>query len=271
MITQLSGFPGASGELILESSTEKKMNFGAYMETLDGRGFRYCRNGTVATVPGKVYQGPALDATNMQPSGGLTPAAANTAVSATAAAAIGATQVTIATSITLDLNALAGGYMSVDVAPGQGYTYRVKGNTLSAGTVGSPSAGTNVVVTLEDPIVVALTTTSRVIFVKHPYDRVVIEPGTPTANIAGVSTFIIGASVETTPTVPGVFYYGWLQTRGACSVLFTGTGVAGKAVGSLSGGTSGSVAPAIAATNIIGYNMATSITGEYAMVYLTLN
>ena len=268
-VTTLAGYPGASGELILESSTEKKMSFGAYMETADGRGFRYCRNGTVATVPGKVYQGPALDATNMQPSGGLTPAAASSA-SATVAAAIGATQVTIASSITLDLNALAGGYMSVDVTPGQGYTYRIKGNTLSAGTVGSPSAGTNVVVYLDDPIVIGLTTSSRVIFVKHPYDRVVIEPGTPTANIAGVSTFIIGASVETTPTVPGVFYYGWLQTRGACSVLFTGTGIAGKAVGSLSGGTSGSVAPAIAATNIIGYHMATGITTEYAMIYLVL-
>ena len=85
-----------------------------------------------------------------------------------------------------------------------------------------------------------------------------------------MSTYILGASVETTPTVPGVFYYGWLQTRGACSVLFTGTGVAGKAVGSLSGGTSGSTAPAIAATNIIGYHMATGITGEYSMVFLTL-
>ena len=262
MVTTLSSTPQVGDNLILESSTEKKMSLGAYRETPDGRGFRYCKNGTVATVPGKVYQGPALDATNMQPSGGLTPAAASSA-SATVAAAIGATQVTIATSITLDLNALAGGYMSVDVTPGQGYTYRVKGNTLSGGTVGSPSAATGVVVYLEDPIVIGLTTSSKVIFVKHPYDRVVIEPGTPTSNIAGVSTFIIGASVETTPTVPGVFYYGWLQTRGACSVLFTGTGVAGKAVGSLSGGTSGSVAPCIAATNIIGYHMATCITGEY--------
>ena len=262
MTTQLSGFPGASGELILESSTEKSNSLGAYMETRDGRGFRYCKNGTVATVAGKVYQGYPLDATNMQPSGGLTPSAN---------VAIGGTQITISNSITLDKDVLAGGYMSVDVTPGQGYTYRVKGNTLSGGTVGSASAGTGVVVTLEDPLVIAITTSSRVIFVKHPYDGVVIEPGTPTANIAGVSTFIIGASVATTATVPGVFYYGWLQTRGACSVLFTGTGVAGKAVGSLSAGTSGSVAPAIAATNIIGYNMATSITGEYAMVYLTLN
>lgn len=261
MTTQLSGSPSLSGELILESSTERTNSLGGYIETRDGRGFRYCKNGTVATVPGKVYQGYPLDATNMQPSGGLTPSAN---------VAIGGTQITLSNSITLDKDILAGGYMSVAVTPGQGYTYRVKSNTLSAGVIGTPTAGTGVVVTLEDPLVIAITTSSRLTFVKHPYDNVVIEPGTPTANIAGVSTFIIGASVASTATVPGVFYYGWLQTRGACSVLFTGTGVAGCAVGSVQSGTSGSVAPSIAATNIIGYNMATSITTEYAMIYLTL-
>ena len=270
MVTTLSSTPQVGDNLILESSSEKKMSLGAYRETPDGRGFRYCRNGTVATVAGQVYQGTAKDTSYLQVSGGLTPAAASSA-SATVAAAIGATQVTIATSISVDLNALAGGYMSVDVAPGQGYTYRVKGNTLSAGTVGSPSAGTNVVVYLEDPIVIGLTTTSRVIFVKHPYDGVVVYPGSCTAAPAGVSTFIIGASVATTPTVPGVFYYGWLQTRGVCSVLFKGTGVAGSAVGAIVSGTSAAVGPCIAGSNIMGYNISTSIDAEYALVYLTLN
>lgn len=257
-ITTFSGSPQASDQLILASDTVQRMNLGAYMETPDGRGFRYCLNGAVATVPGKVYQGTALDATNMQPSGGLGLSAANSTVSATIAANAGDTQVTISTSITLTLNQLAGGYMSVNVTPGQGYTYRIKGNTAVTSAAGC-------VITLVDPIVVGLTTSSKVIVVMHPYAGVVIEPGTPTANIAGVSTFIIAAATAAIPT------YGWLQTRGACAVLFTGTGVAGKAVGSLSGGTSGSVAPAIAATNIIGYHMATGITGEYAMVYLVLN
>lgn len=249
MTTQLSGFPSLSGELILESSTEKTNSLGAYIETRDGRGFRYCSNGAVATVAGKVYQGTALDATNMQPTGGLTPSAN---------VAIGGTQITISDTITLTKDQLAGGYMSVVVTPGQGYTYRVKGNTAVTGAAGC-------VVTLEDPLVVAITTASNIIFVAHPYANVVIEPGTPTANIAGVSTFIIAATTATQT------YYGWLQTRGACAVLFTGTGVAGKAVGSLSGGTSGSAAPAIAATNILGYHMATGISGEYSMIYLTLN
>ena len=242
MITSLAGYPQIASQGILNESSTALQTVGGYMETADGRGFRYAKIGAVATVPGKVYQGVALDATNMQPSGGLTPAAA----------AIGDTSVTISTSTTLALNLLAGGYMAVVVTPGQGYTYLIKGNTATAGAAGA-------VVTLEDPIKIALTTSSRVIFAKHPYDGLVIEPGTPTAKIAGVPLAIITAA-----------YFGWVQVRGACSVLFTGTGVAGKVVGSLTGGTSGSMAPAIAATNIGGEHLATGITTEYSLVYLTI-
>ena len=243
MTTSLAGFAQVAAQGILDESSSQLHTLGTYMETADGRGFRYGKVGAVATVAGKVYQGPALDATNMQPSGGLTPAAA----------AIGDTSITISTSTTLAVNLLAGGYMSVVVTPGQGYTYRIKGNTATAGAAG-------LVVTLEDPLKVALTTSSRVIFTRHPYDGVVIEPGTPTARIAGVPTAIITAA-----------YFGWLQTKGPCAVLFTGTGVAGKVVGSLSGGTSGSMAPAIAATNIGGEHMATGITGEYSLIYLRID
>lgn len=239
--TSLSGFPQLAQVDLLSNSATQQMPLGVYMESADGRGFRYGKIGATATVAGKVYQGKALDATNAQPSGGL----------AVAASAIGSTTVTTTASVTLTANEYAGGYLSVNVTPGQGYTYRIK----------SHPAVTSAVVSfeLEDPLQVALTTSSKVIVVAHPYAGLVIEPGTPTANIAGVPNSIITAA-----------YFGWVQTRGACAVLFTGTGVAGKAVGSLSGGTAGSTAPAIAATNIIGYHMATGITAEYAMVYLTL-
>jgi hypothetical protein len=227
---------------IFSESVNPLHRVGSYVETADGRGFRYAKVGAVATVAGKVYQGTALDATNLQVSGG----------SAVAAQAIGDTQLTLTGSLTLAANLLAGSYASVDVTPGQGYIYRVAGNTAVAGAA-------NCVVTLEDSIQIALTTASRVIFAANTYANIVIEPGTPTAAIAGVATRVTTAASHM-----------WLQTRGACSVLFTGTGVAGKAVGSLSGGTSGSVAPAIAATNIIGYHMATGISTEYALIHLTL-
>ena len=241
MVTTLSGFAVTSAQNILANTTLQGHVLGTYIETADGRGYRYAKVGAVATVAGKVYQGPALDATNQQLSGGF----------AVAAAAIGATEVVTTSTLTLAANLLAGGYMSVVVTPGQGYTYLIKGNTAASAAA--------VTVTLEDPLVIALTTASKVIFTKHPLDGIVIEPGTPTAKIAGVpnAIFSVGA-------------FAWIQTRGACAVLFTGTGVAGKVVGSLSGGTSGSMAPAIAATNIGGEHMATGITAEYAFVYLTI-
>lgn len=239
--TTLSGFPHLSGQEILDNSSTQKMPLGAYMETSDGRGFRYALNGAADTVAGKVYQSKALDATNDQPSGGH----------ATAAVAAGSTTFVTTDTATVTANEFAGGYLSVVVTPGQGYTYRIASHAAFSAAA--------VTMTLDDPIVVALTTSSNAIWVAHPFSGIVIEPGTPTAAIVGVSTGIVTAA-----------YYGWVQTKGACAVLFTGTGVAGKAVGSLSGGTSGSAAPAIAATNILGYHMATGITGEYSMIYLTL-
>lgn len=239
----LSGLPSIAGQDVYTESSTPQTTLGVYAETPDGRGFRYAKIGAVATVAGKVYQSRALDATNEQPSGGL----------AVSAAAIGETSVTLTGSVTLAANLLAGGYLSVCVTPGQGHVYRIKGNT-------AVSAAAGCVISLEDPIRVALTTSSKVIVAGHPYDGLVVEPGTPTASIAGVATHVVTAA-----------YYAWVQTKGACSVLFTGTGVAGKAVGSLSSGTAGSSAPAIAATNILGYHMATGITGEYALINLAID
>ena len=241
--TILTGFPQAVAQGIWEENSVAQHQVGSYVETADGRGFRYAKIGATATVAGKVYQGTALDATNLQPSGGLTPSAN---------VAIGGTEITVSDSITLTADQLAGGYLSVVVTPGQGYLYKIKGNT-------AVTAATGAVITLADPLQIAITTASNFIVAQHPYNGLVVEPGTPTAAIAGVAHRVTTA-----------LYYGWIQTRGAASVLFTGTGVAGKAVGSLSGGTAGSAAPAIAATNILGYHMATGITGEYSLIYLTI-
>lgn len=242
--TSLAGFPSTAGADLYSDSATQLMPLGAYMETSDGRGFRYCKVGATATVAGKVYQSKALDATNDQPSGGL---------GVSAAVAIGGTEITTSTSTTWTVNEHAGGYISVNVTPGEGQLYRIKSNTAT-------SAATGGVIVLEDPLRVALTTSSKFIIVQHPYNGVVIEPGTPTGKIVGVAHCVITAG-----------QYGWLQTKGVASVLFTGTGVAGKVVGSLSGGTSGSMAPAIAATNIGGEHLATGITGEYALIYLKID
>lgn len=230
---------------LFTSSTTQGTDLGALASTGDGRYYRYHLNGAVTEVPGKIYQGPAQDATNQTPAGGL-------AVSAVTA--IGATQVTISTSTTLAANLLAGGYMSVAVTPGQGYMYKIKSNTATAAAAG-------LVVTLEDPLLVALNTSSRVLFNLSPYNGTVVAPGTITGTIVGASIYpVVNAQ------------YGWVQTHGPCSCLLTGTfASAGLAVGMLVGGTIGSLAPAIAGTNVLGYTMTIGATGEYDFVFLQID
>lgn len=247
MASSLTSAPHLFGVDLLSDSATQQHQLGAYAETSDGRGYRYVKCGITATVPGKVYQGVALDATNYQVSGGL---------GVSAAVAIGGTSITTSTSTTWTANVLAGGYLSINAgtpAGALGYTYRIKGNTAT-------SAATGGIIYLDDPIQIALTTSSKFIVTPHPLSGVVIEPGTPTAVIAGVANYIITAG-----------QYGWLQVRGPASVLFTGTGAAGKVVGSLSGGTSGSMAPAVAATNIGGHHIATGVTTEYSLIWLSIS
>lgn len=230
-------------DLFATSSTQGT-DLGALGTTGDGRYFRYAYNGGVAQVPGKVYQGPAEDATNQSPAGGL----------AVAAAAVGATQVTLTGSLTLAANLLAGGYLTVVVTPGQGYNYKIKGNS-------AVSAATGCVIYLEDPILVALTTSSKVVLHKSPYDGIVVAPATLTAAPVGVA--IVATAIN---------YYSWIQTHGPASCLLTGTfASAGLAVGVLVGGTIGSLAPAIAGTNVLGYTMGIGATGEYDSVFLQID
>lgn len=248
MATKLTGFPQISGQDVYATSTTPNIPLGTYMETDDGRGFRYVKNGTVATVPGKVYQGPAEDTTNLSPSGGLS----------VSAATAGTFQVTLTSSITLAANALVGGYMAVLITPGLGQLYKIASNT-------AVTAAAGMVITLEDALRVSLTTASKIGLRKNLYDGVVVAPTTMTNSIVGVAPSIIPASTST------VFQYGWLQTHGICSALQTGTGTCGTALGFLQGGTEGSLAPAIAGTPILGWAAGTNITGEYGTVFLTIN
>src|SRR3990167_9009494 len=120
--TSLSSPPQIIGADLWSDSSTQLMPLGAYAETPDGRGFRYCKVGATDTVAGKVYQSKALDATNDQPSGGL---------GVNAAVAICGTEITTSTSTTWTVNEHAGGYVSINVTPGEGYLYRIKSNTAT--------------------------------------------------------------------------------------------------------------------------------------------
>lgn len=228
---------------LFTSSTTQGTDLGAFASTGDGRYFRYALNGSVLMVVGKVYQGPAEDATNQSPAGGLS----------VAAAAIGATSVTTTTTVTLAANLLAGGYMSVAISSGLGQNLKIKGNTAATAAA--------VTFTLEDPLQVALTTSSKIVVHKSPYDSIVVAPATLTAAPVGVSVYAIPAAS-----------YGWIQTHGPATCLITGTfATAGLAAGVLVGGTIGSLAPCIAGTPVLAYTMGIGATTEYDAVFLQID
>ena len=240
MATKLTATPNLSGQDLLVSSASATMPLGSYMETADGRGFRYGR-AIAATVPGKLYQCSPQDATNYAPPGGLTPAAA----------AIGATSVTISSSVTIAENALAGGYLTAAITPGQGYTYRIASNTAVSGATGC-------VITLEDPLIVAFTTNTRVVAVANPYYNVVVMPTTITAAPMGVSVGIVATG-----------YYGWFQTHGPVAVLNSGGTAIGLSI--TPGGAEGAVKTGATTLGDIGYCLNAMTTAEYGMVYLNID
>src|ERR1035437_7669280 len=125
-MSTLSGPVLSIGQDLYTDSATQMHPLGVRAESSDGRGFCYVKCGTVATVPGKVYQGFTQDTTNQLLSGGHS----------VAAQAIGDTTITLSNSITLAANLLAGGYLSVNVTPGQGQLYKIKSNTAVTGAVG---------------------------------------------------------------------------------------------------------------------------------------
>lgn len=213
------------------------LQLGAKAYTGDGREFRFSFAGASNLVPGKLYQNPAE-----------TTAWENVAV---AAAAIGATKVTVTASLTVALNALAGGYLNIAVTPGQGYMYQIAANT-------AVSAAANMVITLVDPIQVALTTSSTVSLQVNPYNGVILYPTTGTSGPAGVPVYPVTAS-----------QYGWLQVVGAANLLNQGgTTVSNNVVPSTS--VAGAVKTVASTLPTIGYAMQTLTDTQYGPVWLTI-
>lgn len=227
---------------VFTSAAVQATDLGAIASTGDGRYFRYVLAGGTSLVPGKLQQSSAQDTTNLNPSGGLS----------VLAAAIGATQVTISSSITLTANQLAGGYLGVNVTPGQGYTYRIKGNS-------AVSSAANCVVTLEDPIQVALTTSSKIVLTASPFNSVIVNPTTATGSPVGVAVYPITNA-----------QYGWIQSHGVVCCLTD----AGTTVGlgyKPSTNTAGAVMSMAATGALVGYAINTGVTTEYDNIFLTID
>lgn len=213
---------------------------GALAITNDGRKFRYCFVTPTATVAGQLFQGPA-QVTNHQ---NLTPSAAS----------IGDTSLTVTLGGTLaHRNQYAGGFAVVTVTPGVGYSYRIKSHPAAA-------ASASLVLTLDDPIEIALTGTSRIDLMQNPFSGIIVSPTTMTGPAVGVATDIISAG-----------NYGWIQSGGPVGVLADGAVTIGQSVAS-SGAVAGAVTNIIAtARAIVGHSVTGIADTEYGSIYLTID
>jgi hypothetical protein len=238
MPTTIKGPLVGPQEIFSQSSTQKT-DLGMYVETGDGRGFRYCLAGGTALVAGTLQQAAAEDTTNMQ------------ALTITNAA-IGATSITTTDTTTLTVNQLAGGLLSIATGTlGVGFTYRIKGNTAATAAVAT--------FYLEDPVIVATTGTAKIDVKPNAYAGVIINPKTASSGPVGAAVYNVTAA-----------YYGWLQTHGPATILNDGGSTVGTNV-SASNATAGAVEAAVTAQAAVGYALTGIATTEYGLIFLTLD
>lgn len=179
---------------------------GTRFSLADNREIVLVQNGGTALVAGNLIQGPVSIGAN------------HTGLAVVSNAAIGATQITVTLGGTLaTANQYQGGYAVISAGTGIGQTLRI------ASHLSGTSSG-NVILTLEDPLSVAITSaTSKVSLTLNPYGSsngtdvrtsgVVVSPATATGPTVGVTITPIPASTTTVPS------YGFIQTRGPVACL----------------------------------------------------
>lgn len=238
-MSSIKGFNNAPQDLF-QSSTTQGTDLGGFATTNDGRSFRYVKVGATALVPGTLVQASAEDTSNLQ------------GLSVTAAAA-GVKQITISGAPAVTANALAGGFVATTTAAGYGYSYKISSNSVG-------SASSSLVITLEDPIVVALTTASVVDLIPSPFSGVVVNPATATSSIVGAAVSAIPAS-----------NYGWVQTHGACPITASAALTVGKPVAA--SGVAGNVvlATSVVTTAVVGIAVTGVAANETGLVFLEID
>lgn len=237
MATSLIGHSMAAGQPLLSSSSVKMNFLGQKCAAGDGREFTYVLNGATAMVPGKLYQAPAEVTADQD--------------LAVAAAAVGATTVTTTSTVTVTANQYAGGWLAVTVTPGLGYQYRIKSHPAATAAA--------VTLTLDDPIVVALTTSSRIDLL-NPHSGVIVNPTTATSAPLGLAVHAVAAAE-----------YGWIQNWGPGVCLADGTVTVGTALDA-SNGTAGAVeAHAEAGVQAtVGHALTGIATTQYGLIHVKL-
>jgi hypothetical protein len=152
-------------------------------------------------------------------------------------------QITLA-SITADQ--FAGGYFVVTDDTGEGFTYRVRGNTATD----DPTSG-DFRLELEDPLVVAVDGTSDFAIQGNLYANLEAATAATDISVAGVTTNTMDVSEAA---------YGWVQTKGVVGILQDGTIAIGDMC-TLSDGTAGAIQVAAGGGTAMGDLIAEELLG----------
>jgi|TARA_Y100000310_G_C20699561_1_gene828479 hypothetical protein len=225
----------------LDTSSTAKHKIGTMAVTTDGRVYRYTEAGAVNLGAGKLCVAQPIVANHEN-------------MSVQAAAAVGATSVTVTLGATAAAaNDYANGYLTINDAAGEGVTYLVTGH---------PAADANATLTLSlaQPVKVALTTSSQASLQMNPWKESVISVTDQLDMPIGIPNQAITATE-----------FGWIQTRGVCSALADET----LAIGAdLTIGTS--VAGAVEVVDAageprVGYAIQAGVDTEHRAIYLQID
>ncbi len=235
---------------------------GAKWESSDGRQFTLVQNGASALVSGVMVQSPANLASFVSLVMVGTPA-------------IGATQVTVTLGGTAVVaNEFQGGYLIISTLTGIGQTLKIASHPAQSSTTG------NVVLTLEDPLSVALDATSTATLNLPQYGSqngtaaagagvvsalgVIVNPTTTSGRILGATLYPIPASSSTVPS------YGFIQTKGAIGILNQGSTAIGLDL-MPSASVAGALCTYVVATKTrVGTSPIAGVDGAVSMVTLQL-
>jgi hypothetical protein len=189
---------GNYGDEKVEHTTQNQP-LGTRMVLPDGRTFYYARNSTAAiTDAGFIVDGSALKGAH------------DTDVPATAAHSVGDHTISIEVPTTdLIKDEYKDGYLVFNDGPGQGEVYRILSHPAH-----DASEDNTVIITLNEKIRTALTTSSLCGLVYNPYTdiKLIDGDGTMTTGPLGITQIPLTASTST------VKYYCWIQTYGLSSV-----------------------------------------------------
>jgi hypothetical protein len=190
---------------IFDSSSTPKFALGHMIEIQDGRRLRYASFGYGVSQNRCV----SMDLSESQAALNCVTVVAPASAATTTDGTAGSKHVE-GTMASVGGSTWAGGYLVVTAGTGRGYTYRIKGNTVT-GLPDGPASG-NVRIELYDPIQTTLTADSDVIVVGQRFSN---------CEHTTYATDMLVAGVTTRAHVLG--NYGWVQTRGPIGILEEGT------------------------------------------------